>query len=194
MRTSRRARARAERRPARRATAGSQAARPGMRSGGEGGIRTHGALAHRFSRAAPSTTRTPLRAREYQSGDADRGRTGERGRRSRRERRDWLSPGRAPSAAASPLAAAARASSSSASSQRMPLTTLSLRAEPRVLGELENVPAAPSTRFEAAKTSASTSLARSAPTHIGQGSRVTKIVASASRSRPSFRPPRAGRG
>src|SRR3954464_2732382 len=33
--------------------------------GGEGGIRTHGAFAHRFSRAAPSTTRTPLRARGY---------------------------------------------------------------------------------------------------------------------------------
>ena len=32
-------------------------------SGGEGGIRTHGAFAHRFSRAAPSTTRTPLRRR-----------------------------------------------------------------------------------------------------------------------------------
>src|SRR5688500_1283873 len=31
--------------------------------GGEGGIRTHGAFAHRFSRAAPSTTRTPLRGR-----------------------------------------------------------------------------------------------------------------------------------
>ena len=30
--------------------------------GGEGGIRTHGAFAHRFSRAAPSTTRTPLHA------------------------------------------------------------------------------------------------------------------------------------
>src|SRR5436309_14933335 len=36
------------------------------RPGGEGGIRTHGAFAHRFSRAAPSTTRTPLRARGYQ--------------------------------------------------------------------------------------------------------------------------------
>src|SRR3954452_19433692 len=35
--------------------------------GGEGGIRTHGAFAHRFSRAAPSTTRTPLRARGYPS-------------------------------------------------------------------------------------------------------------------------------
>src|SRR3954452_10341542 len=33
--------------------------------GGEGGIRTHGAFAHRFSRAAPSTTRTPLRERGY---------------------------------------------------------------------------------------------------------------------------------
>ena len=32
-------------------------------SGGEGGIRTHGgSTPHRFSRAAPSTTRTPLRA------------------------------------------------------------------------------------------------------------------------------------
>src|SRR3954447_5689284 len=37
----------------------------GERPGGEGGIRTHGAFAHRFSRAAPSTTRTPLRARGY---------------------------------------------------------------------------------------------------------------------------------
>jgi hypothetical protein len=36
------------------------------RSGGEGGIRTLGALAHRFSRAAPSTTRTPLRRGGYQ--------------------------------------------------------------------------------------------------------------------------------
>src|SRR6185503_9921058 len=36
-------------------------------AGGEGGIRTHGAFAHRFSRAAPSTTRTPLRARGYPS-------------------------------------------------------------------------------------------------------------------------------
>jgi hypothetical protein len=34
--------------------------------GGEGGIRTHGAFAHRFSRAAPSTTRTPLRGGGYQ--------------------------------------------------------------------------------------------------------------------------------
>src|SRR5205807_4501293 len=30
-------------------------------SSGEGGIRTHEAFAYRFSRAAPSTTRTPLR-------------------------------------------------------------------------------------------------------------------------------------
>src|SRR4029077_19967657 len=35
-------------------------------AGGEGGIRTRGAFAHRFSRAAPSTTRTPLRGRGYQ--------------------------------------------------------------------------------------------------------------------------------
>jgi hypothetical protein len=34
-----------------------------MSAGGEGGIRTRGAFAHRFSRAAPSTTRTPLRGR-----------------------------------------------------------------------------------------------------------------------------------
>src|SRR5258707_545720 len=32
-----------------------------VRAGGEGGIRTHAAFADRFSRAAPSTTRTPLR-------------------------------------------------------------------------------------------------------------------------------------
>src|SRR5256714_3930656 len=38
------------------------------RRGGEGGIRTRGAFAHRFSRAAPSTTRTPLRRRGYQRG------------------------------------------------------------------------------------------------------------------------------
>jgi hypothetical protein len=38
--------------------------------GGEGGIRTRGAFAHRFSRAAPSTTRTPLRGRGYQTGPA----------------------------------------------------------------------------------------------------------------------------
>ena len=36
-------------------------------AGGEGGIRTRGAFAHRFSRAAPSTTRTPLRGRGYQT-------------------------------------------------------------------------------------------------------------------------------
>ncbi len=36
------------------------------RRGGEGGIRTLGAFAHRFSRAAPSTTRTPLRRGGYQ--------------------------------------------------------------------------------------------------------------------------------
>jgi hypothetical protein len=36
------------------------------RPGGEGGIRTRGGSSpHRFSRAAPSTTRTPLRARVY---------------------------------------------------------------------------------------------------------------------------------
>ncbi len=35
--------------------------------GGEGGIRTRGAFAHRFSRAAPSTTRTPLRGGGYQT-------------------------------------------------------------------------------------------------------------------------------
>ena len=39
--------------------------------GGEGGIRTRGAFAHRFSRAAPSTTRTPLRGRGYQTRPAD---------------------------------------------------------------------------------------------------------------------------
>jgi hypothetical protein len=38
----------------------------GVSAGGEGGIRTHGAFAHRFSRAAPSTTRTPLRGGGYQ--------------------------------------------------------------------------------------------------------------------------------
>src|ERR1039457_1348200 len=38
----------------------------GRRLGGEGGIRTHGGYKpHRFSRAAPSTTRTPLRERVY---------------------------------------------------------------------------------------------------------------------------------
>jgi hypothetical protein len=51
--------------------------------GGEGGIRTRGAFAHRFSRAAPSTTRTPLRGRGYQ--------------------RPWLRPGGAgPSTRSSP--------------------------------------------------------------------------------------------
>src|ERR1043165_8694888 len=41
---------------------------PSVRSvrGGEGGIRTHAAFADRFSRAAPSTTRTPLRRGGYQ--------------------------------------------------------------------------------------------------------------------------------
>src|SRR5215212_5358877 len=34
--------------------------------GGEGGIRTHGGSSpHRFSRAAPSTTRTPLQSCKY---------------------------------------------------------------------------------------------------------------------------------
>ena len=41
------------------------------------------------------------------------------------------------------------------------------------------VPAAPSTGSGTAKTSAATSHSRSAPTHIGHGSRVVKIVASA---------------
>jgi hypothetical protein len=37
-----------------------------LHSGGEGGIRTHGGSSpHRFSRAAPSTTRTPLQAVKY---------------------------------------------------------------------------------------------------------------------------------
>src|SRR3712207_4771478 len=43
----------------------------GERAGGEGGIRTHGGSSpHRFSRAAPSTTRTPLRRGVYQAGIA----------------------------------------------------------------------------------------------------------------------------
>src|SRR5436190_326914 len=47
---------------------GSPVRRPDLDdSGGEGGIRTRGAFAHRFSRAAPSTTRTPLRGRGYQT-------------------------------------------------------------------------------------------------------------------------------
>src|SRR5215213_4390733 len=38
---------------------------PTARPGGEGGIRTHGGSSpHRFSRAAPSTTRTPLQTCE----------------------------------------------------------------------------------------------------------------------------------
>src|SRR5215213_3930433 len=41
-----------------------QAMRPFL--GGEGGIRTHGGSSpHRFSRAAPSTTRTPLQPVKY---------------------------------------------------------------------------------------------------------------------------------
>src|SRR5215217_6359942 len=41
-----------------------QAMRPFL--GGEGGIRTHGGSSpHRFSRAAPSTTRTPLQLVKY---------------------------------------------------------------------------------------------------------------------------------
>src|SRR5919112_5154414 len=41
-----------------------QAMRPFL--GGEGGIRTHGGSSpHRFSRAAPSTTRTPLQPTKY---------------------------------------------------------------------------------------------------------------------------------
>jgi hypothetical protein len=39
---------------------------PTARRGGEGGIRTHGGSSpHRFSRAAPSTTRTPLQLIKY---------------------------------------------------------------------------------------------------------------------------------
>ena len=57
-------------------------------AGGEGGIRTRGAFAHRFSRAAPSTTRTPLRPRGYQTplGPTRSGRSVRRsdGRASRR--------------------------------------------------------------------------------------------------------------
>jgi hypothetical protein len=39
---------------------------PSVVCGGEGGIRTHGGSSpHRFSRAAPSTTRTPLQLEKY---------------------------------------------------------------------------------------------------------------------------------
>ena len=40
-------------------------------AGGEGGIRTRGAFAHRFSRAAPSTTRTPLREEDTKGPPGD---------------------------------------------------------------------------------------------------------------------------
>src|SRR5215208_258043 len=49
--------------PERRETDRRHAGRLRTSAGGEGGIRTRGAFAHRFSRAAPSTTRTPLRGR-----------------------------------------------------------------------------------------------------------------------------------
>ena len=49
------------------------------------------------------------------------------------------------------------------------------------------VPAAPSRVLATAKTSASTSLSSSAPTHIAHGSWVAKIVASARRTVPSLR-------
>src|SRR5215207_5965711 len=49
-----------------------QAMRPFL--GGEGGIRTHGGSSpHRFSRAAPSTTRTPLQPVKYTNGVASFG-------------------------------------------------------------------------------------------------------------------------
>jgi hypothetical protein len=69
--------------------------------GGEGGIRTRGAFAHRFSRAAPSTTRTPLRGRGYQrSTGRPTGRRSPRAdqavaRRSRGSRPEALRPRRA---------------------------------------------------------------------------------------------------
>ena len=130
--------------------------------GGEGGIRTRGAFAHRFSRAAPSTTRTPLRGRGYQ--------TPGRARPTPR-------PGETRQATG---AADADANSAWASSRRMPLTTLMRRRQGIVLGELDDGPGgARCDRSARANTSASTSLSRRAPTHIAQGSRVAKIVASA---------------
>jgi hypothetical protein len=88
-------------------------------SGGEGGIRTRGAFAHRFSRAAPSTTRTPLRRRGYQRspiGPATR----DRGQRAR-----------------------TGANSRSASSRRIPLTILIRRGRAGCCASWTTVPAAP---------------------------------------------------
>ena len=53
--------------------------------GGEGGIRTHGGSSpHRFSRAAPSTTRTPLQTREvYQRRPDDTSKQAIRGHQDR---------------------------------------------------------------------------------------------------------------
>ncbi len=91
--------------PARRNPVGAFPTGCRIRAGGEGGIRTRGAFAHRFSRAAPSTTRTPLRDRGYQTRDARPSRPF--GRRTAPRRYERASP----------------TNNSSASSRRIPLTT-----------------------------------------------------------------------
>ena len=68
--------------------------------------------------------------------------------------------------------------SSSASSRRIPDTTCRGRPSPGCWASWMTVPAAPSTALGIAYTSPATSHWRSAPTHIGHGSRVVKIVTS----------------
>ena len=144
--------------------------RPRFGSGGEGGIRTHAAFADRFSRAAPSTTRTPLRARGYQRRPRPAHGVPERGGS---RPRPWP------------------AISSSASPRRMPDTTSSAATEPRV----PRPAGAPCRRRRrpgwARRRRAPRRRTRaSRPTHIGHGSRVVKIVTSASdaRARACARP------
>jgi hypothetical protein len=101
------------------------AVRSGSVCGGEGGIRTRGAFAHRFSRAAPSTTRTPLRGGGYQTVGPTR-------------------PGGPSGRAPQPTGAVgAVAKSARASSRRIPLTTLMRRLSESCCASWMTVPAAP---------------------------------------------------
>jgi hypothetical protein len=71
---------------------------------------------------------------------------------------------------------------------------LELARQPAVLGQLERPAGGAVDDVGDGEDEASTSQASSAPTHIGQGSRVTKIVASARRlATRAFGRPRAGR-
>src|SRR5919112_145905 len=71
---------------------------PSVVCGGEGGVRTHGGSSpHRFSRAAPSTTRTPLQLVKYTnavSPDGARSTCGQQNRPAGTGRRVRGTPGR----------------------------------------------------------------------------------------------------